>query len=174
MPKELISRFVKMCPTCKIRRPSQQDSETHPDDMDFSDEDGAESPVARRGSVATYKRESASIQPPAGFSSAFAQQNRWMTDLPTLKTKGEYDSPILPDAYAGQELPGALSPHYTTHLSEQLNSMSIPSSEITSPSGFPSSNVRSTGHWQTVNSAYSPPYATKQERGDHIKQERHY
>lgn len=144
------------------------------DKMELSDDECADSPIARGSPVTTYKREPGSIQPHIGFSSAFAQQNRWMTDLPNLKTKAEYDSPMMHDAYTGHELSGALSPHYSTRLSEQLNSMSFPSSEITSPTGFPSSNVRSTGNWQTVNSAYSPPYATKQERRDRIKKERHY
>lgn len=176
VPKELISRFVKMCPTCKIRRPTQQEPETAAEDkMELSDDDCADSPPTRGSPVATFKREPSTIHPPIGFSSAFAQQNRWMTDLPNLKTKGEYGSPMMQDTYAGQELSGALSPHYSTRLSEQLNSMSFPSSEITSPTGFPSSNVRSTGNWNSVNldSAYSP-YPTKQERRDRIKKERHY
>jgi hypothetical protein len=180
VPKELISRFVKMCPTCRIRRPTQQEPESAAEDkMNLSDDDCADSPIARGSAVATYKREPGSIQPAIGFSSAFAQQNRWMTGLPNLKTKSEYDSPMMHDTYAGQELSGALSPHYSTRLSEQLNSMSFPSSaEITSPTGFPSSNVRSTGHLNfestMSNSAYSPPYPTKQERRDRIKRERHY
>ncbi|RMZ78768.1 hypothetical protein DV738_g3695, partial [Chaetothyriales sp. CBS 135597] len=86
VPKELISRFVKLCPTCKVRRGQNRGAMQTPDKESPEDyEDCAEtcSPgnPSRHESVTT-KRSSTSITSPLqmqGSSSLFAHQNRWMT-----------------------------------------------------------------------------------------------
>jgi hypothetical protein len=175
VPKELISRFVKMCPTCRVRRPSRDEPHHHGDDTTPpSDEDMPDSPISRRGSEVDVKRGSMTAHAAAGFSSTFAQQNRWMTDLPTLKTKSEgYDTMPPTTTYAGPGSPSALSPQYSSRLSDQLNAMSFPTSDFSTPGGFPSSNVRSTANWQSVNTPYDAGYPQKQERGGRVKHE-HY
>ena len=170
MPKELISRFVKMCPTCKIRRPSRDERNGSIADSPPSDEDMPDSPEDRRASIPETK-------PPMGFSSTFAQQNRWMADLPGVKSKGktEYYDTVPPASFCDPTSPAAMSPQYTSRLSEQLNAMSFPTAaNMATPSGFPSSNVRSTGNWQSVNTSYNSAYSTKQERGGRVKKEHHY
>ncbi|OQU98546.1 hypothetical protein CLAIMM_04315 [Cladophialophora immunda] len=90
VPKELISRFVKLCPTCQVRRGASRNS---PPDSVKSPETNAEahSPDAltiagsRKGSTATRQGNVNPCLPlqTAGFktSSAFQHQNRWMTPL---------------------------------------------------------------------------------------------
>ena len=188
MPKELISRFVKLCPTCSIRRPSQRDVDAPAGDKDSPEgESGCpDTPLSGRDSLATPKRESVSVHPPLsmhGFSSTFAQQNRWMTDLPASKSRAEYYETMSPASYAPNDESSATASQYPTRMSQHLNSMPFPLgstglAEISSPSGFPSSNVRSTSNWSTVHSAYSPTYSVKQERcsrpGNLAKQEHQY
>jgi hypothetical protein len=176
VPKELISRFVKMCPTCKIRRPSRDERHSTAS-TPASDDEMPDSPEVRRTSFAEPKRESLSLAPPMGFSSTFAQQNRWMADLPSdkSKTKTEYYETMPPTSYGGPQSPAAMSPQYSSRLSEQFNAMSFPSAtEMAASNGFPSSNVRSTGNWQSVNSAYGSAYSSQQERGGRVKKEHHY
>lgn len=175
VPKELISRFVKMCPTCRIRRPSRD--ATIDEDVEKtspSDEDMPDSPVCRRDSASNVKQESTSGQPRMGFSTTFAQQNRWMTDLPNLKTKQEFYDSMAPSAYDRTHTSTDMSAQYTARLSEQMNAMSFPPAEVTSPTGFPSSNIRSTGNWQSFSPAYDTGYTSKQERRPQLKQEHHY
>lgn len=181
VPKELISRFVKACPTCKIRRPSRGediDMGGYEDDHLCDDEDDCPeptSPEARRPSVQSNKRGSVSTAM-SGFSSNFAKQNRWMTDLPDHKAKTDYyDTKTKNDYYdtmnyAAHDNHEVSSPPYSSRISQQLSNMSFSSdTAMTSPTGFPPSSVRSTGNWH--NAAYSA-YSVKPDRhGEHIKQE---
>ena len=92
VPKELISRFVKLCPTCQVRRgsrvPSSSPSKSEPDYMDL-DTSCANTPRASRRPSLSTNRHSYGLQSPmsslTGFSSNFQSQNRWMTpvDLPS-------------------------------------------------------------------------------------------
>lgn len=170
-----------MCPTCKIRRPSQRDVDIGDDEKNSPEDDDDELPVQRRGSVATSKRGSVSLQSPMsvhGFSSTFAQQNRWMSDLPTTKSKSEFYDTMSPSHYPLHDSSGVTLPQYTGRMSSHLNSIPYSTSDVsmagmTSPTGFPSSNLRTTGNWH--NSAYSSAYPIKSDRhGDSIKQEHHY
>ncbi|KPI36501.1 uncharacterized protein AB675_4354 [Cyphellophora attinorum] len=180
VPKELISRFVKACPTCRIRRPSRgEDVEMAGcDDGNLSDDDcpSPSSPDSRLTSVPSSKRGSASNGMP-GFSATFAKQNRWMTDLPETKLKTDYyDTKPKHEYYDTMNYAQHDNhhEHYNSNrISQQLSNMSFSSaSDHTSPTtGYPSSNVRTTSsNWHT-NPAYSA-YSVKADRhGEHIKQE---
>lgn len=86
MPKELISRFVKICPTCQIRRGMNRGS---PQDDDKSPPDFAD-PPSREISPRTKSRQD-SVMPPqdtvdmpmqlVNGSSTFQSQNRWLSDF---------------------------------------------------------------------------------------------
>jgi hypothetical protein len=91
VPKELISRFVKLCPTCQVRRGTSRnsppESERSPEEM--TDPQSPEVPCgpSSRKTSSAHKQIATSEHVPsqaAGFasSSAFEQQNRWMTPLP--------------------------------------------------------------------------------------------
>ena len=178
VPKELISRFVKLCPTCQVRRgagrSSPPESEKSPEDYTQSPETA--SPISRRDSLAT-KRSSVTSHSPlsmAGFGSTFQQQNRWMTPIQPLETKynpaDTYPTSTMSSAnYSTYENSSAVphstmgSSHNSTHYSRGLNQMSFSSSNTSSPTmGFPSSNVRSTNNWHTSQPGYG------------IKREQHY
>ena len=83
VPKELISRFVKLCPTCQVRRGSARASppETDPGSYMHTRSPGFMSPpLSRRESIATRK-SSMDIHSPTshmGGTSDFQRQNRWM------------------------------------------------------------------------------------------------
>lgn len=92
VPKELISRFVKLCPTCQVRRGGAS-ARTSPPDSGRDSYMHAQSPglisppQSRRESIATRKN-SMSIHSPvplggAGGASDFQRQNRWMTPTQT-------------------------------------------------------------------------------------------
>lgn len=83
VPKELISRFVKLCPTCQVRRgsarPSPPDSD-HDSYMHTRSPGLISPPQSRRESIAT-RRSSISLHSPialVGGTSEFQRQNRWM------------------------------------------------------------------------------------------------
>lgn len=86
MPKELISRFVKICPTCQIRRGMNRGS---PQDDEKSPPDFADDP-SRETSPRTKSRQDSvmSTQDPVDMpmqlvngSSTFQSQNRWLSDF---------------------------------------------------------------------------------------------
>ena len=171
MPKELISRFVKLCPTCQVRRGagrnSPPESEKSPENYPPSPETA--SPASRRDSIAA-KHNSITAHSPmsmAGFSSTFQQQNRWMTPLQPSESK--YTSGTYPSTtsssndytmHDGNGLPSPAT--MSTNYGRPMNHMSYSSTSGHSASGFPSSNVRSTNNWQTT-----PP-------GYGVKHEHHY
>lgn len=90
VPKELISRFVKLCPTCRVRRGTSRNS---PPECERSPEARTETqspeataaPNSRKNSM-SHRQLMVNVTLPlqsAGFntSSTFQQQNRWMTPL---------------------------------------------------------------------------------------------
>ena len=92
MPKELISRFVKLCPTCQVRRGTSRNS---PPESVKSPEATTEvqSPetysatTSRKNSTASGHTTSASMSlQRVGYKTTpiFQQQNRWMTPLQPL------------------------------------------------------------------------------------------
>ena len=93
VPKELISRFVKLCPTCQVRRGGASARASPPDSdrdsyMQTRSPGGLISPPqSRRESIGT-RTSSMSMQSPAALGGAvasdFQRQNRWMT--PTQST----------------------------------------------------------------------------------------
>ncbi|KIW18184.1 hypothetical protein PV08_02472 [Exophiala spinifera] len=91
VPKELISRFVKLCPTCQVRRGTARNS---PPELERSPETRVNSHSPEDGGVSESRKSSTSTRSTAvnnvtlpllsaGFpsSAAFQQQNRWMTPL---------------------------------------------------------------------------------------------
>ena len=90
MPKELISRFVKLCPTCQVRRGnnrnSPHESDRSPEELTDPQSPEIPSTPASRKNSSGPKSTTMSMSLPlqtAGFatSSTFEQQNRWMTPL---------------------------------------------------------------------------------------------
>jgi hypothetical protein len=167
VPKELISRFVKICPTCQVRRgagrASTQESEKSPDE--YAHSPGTASPESRRSSLAmTRNMASASSPVLMGFSANLQHQNRWMTPLQPEETKyaqSDSSASTVLGNYSVQD--SRPLPSSSTLNSRNLDHMAFPSvnTQMTS-TGFPSSNVRSTSSWQS-----SPP-------GYGVKQEPHY
>ena len=170
VPKELISRFVKLCPTCKVRRGQNRTSpasEKSPEEYEHSPE--ICSPVSRRDSVVT-KRSSVSVQPLQiqGPNSLFAHQNRWMAPAQPseVKMSDNYQT-TSPSSYISHETmsPSTMTPSRSSMARSDYN-MSFSSvngsSMYPSTSGFPSSHVRSTNNWQRAPPSYN------------IKQEGHY
>ena len=97
VPKELISRFVKLCPTCQVRRGGAS-ARASPPDSDRDSYMQTQSPAlisppqSRRESIAT-RTSSMSMQSPAALGGAgpsdFQRQNRWMTPTqPTHSSNG--------------------------------------------------------------------------------------
>jgi hypothetical protein len=167
VPKELISRFVKLCPTCQVRRgggrASTQESEKSPEDYTHSPE--TRSPESRRSSLAMTRYLGPSNSPVSmGFSANLQHQNRWMTPLQPEETKyaqsESFANTVLGNYGVQDSRPISSS---TTVNGRILDHTSFPSvnTQMTS-TGFPSSNVRSTSNWQP-----SPP-------GYGVKQEPHY
>lgn len=82
MPKELISRFVKLCPTCQIRRGmkgANDDADSGAEDHDGPDD--MDSPVKSRRPSMPGTQESSMADMPAQFvnsTSTFQNQNRWI------------------------------------------------------------------------------------------------
>jgi hypothetical protein len=187
VPKELIARFVKMCPTCIIRRPSNKESAMEDaDDFDGvpdDDCDSPDSPGTRRSSAAgsrhgTIGASTDSSLSMLGITPTFAQQNRWMTDLNTKIKAEDYDSMESP-VYSTHPSPGTMSPHYNASLNQQMNALSFPAThnnigDIPTPSGFPASNVRSTGTWSSINTSYARDYPMKAMHDERIKRETDY
>lgn len=100
VPKELISRFVKLCPTCQVRRGASRNS---PPESEKSPEATLETQSPETISTATSRKNptmngslvnnSLPFQT-AGFksSSTFQQQNRWMTPLQPPQTETHHVS----------------------------------------------------------------------------------
>ena len=91
VPKELISRFVKLCPTCQVRRGTNRNSPPETEVQSPEAKTDVSSPriyaavsSRKNSSVNGYNATTASLPlQTAGFktTSTFQQQNRWMTPL---------------------------------------------------------------------------------------------
>lgn len=86
VPKELISRFVKLCPTCQIRRGQSRGQDVKDDNPSVTSLDDetvvdSGSPVKARQSSAARVQESNMMDLPmqlVNSTSAFQHQNRWL------------------------------------------------------------------------------------------------
>lgn len=106
MPKELISRFVKLCPTCRERRGAAfpADEENIPPNPTTTNAESVSgdvrSPLKRRRSEATSDNETAGVMNlPSQLknsSPAFRAQNRWLSGLPHQSTFDENFTPAPP------------------------------------------------------------------------------
>lgn len=90
VPKELISRFVKLCPTCQTRRGMNRNSPLERD-RELPEVDAGIDVAGEVEAKANLKRESVMIAEEQGMlsmpmqlvssSSTFQNQNRWMTEF---------------------------------------------------------------------------------------------
>lgn len=100
VPKELISRFVKLCPTCQIRRGMNRnsppgDAENLPDFNDTDSPPGDdESPTKSRRESTISNQGSSFLHMPTQLvnsSTTFQTQNRWLSDFhPQAAYEGMY------------------------------------------------------------------------------------
>lgn len=89
VPKELISRFVKLCPTCQIRRGQNRGQDIKEDSLSPPSLDNdtvvdAESPIKSRHESTTRTQENSIMDLPmqlVNSTSAFQNQNRWLSDF---------------------------------------------------------------------------------------------
>jgi hypothetical protein len=96
VPKELISRFVKLCPTCQVRRGTARGSlldtekDSPPDYNDVLTSPNLLSPPdSRSSSVASRQSRGNSFAPSqtGNFApSLYQAQNRWMSSAPQLQS----------------------------------------------------------------------------------------
>jgi hypothetical protein len=99
VPKELISRFVKLCPTCRVRRGTARTSPTgsdkgSPDHMDAQSQSEMHSPPDSRGSSIVSRQYSVSSELPfrqTSYNTTFQSQNRWMSSDPQAQS---YSGPV--------------------------------------------------------------------------------
>jgi hypothetical protein len=174
VPKELISRFVKLCPTCQVRRGGAS-TRTSPPDCDRDSYMHTQSPglisppQSRRESIATRKSSMTMHSPVAlgggGEASEFQRQNRWMTTtqsshssnaaLHTLPASGYNTIPTNPPMSAISSLNSAHGPNNShtnfntpVHNDNQLayNSNALRFAH-TSQSAFPYSTIKQEGHY---------------------------
>ncbi|KAK5951107.1 hypothetical protein OHC33_007860 [Knufia fluminis] len=138
VPKELISRFVKLCPTCRIRRGTDRNSP--PDDAksppDFNDTDSPldddESPIKprRESTVSTQEHNFMDSMPTqlVNGSTTFQSQNRWLSDF--HPPQGAYDGMYSPTTHGSASSFSAVNGmnnydqhaiHPNTHLSTMTN-----------------------------------------------------
>ncbi|RMD42272.1 hypothetical protein DV735_g2847, partial [Chaetothyriales sp. CBS 134920] len=145
VPKELISRFVKLCPTCKVRRGQNRgtmhtpDKES-PEDYDDCAETCSLGNSSRRESETTKRSSPEEGKISEGYHAAPSESSY-------LGQDSMEHSNIAPSSMAPSTSMVGRSDH-------SLAFASITGSGMYSPSGFPSSNLRSTNHWQRGPSAY--------------------
>ncbi|EXJ93560.1 hypothetical protein A1O1_01952 [Capronia coronata CBS 617.96] len=170
VPKELISRFVKLCPTCQVRRGTNRnsppESEKSPEArMEAQSPDTASATDSRKDSMAG-RQPSLNINLPlqsAGFnsSSAFQQQNRWMTPLQPQQT----ETHRINDVSNGTNL----NSHETYNT---MPPMPMNCTNSTLP-GLAYSTVNNFGSDTTSSSAYSSDSLTQVTHG-HVPTENNY
>jgi hypothetical protein len=185
VPKELISQFVKLCPTCQVRRGTSRGSPPSLDKstsgyMDTHSSDTISPSQSRRQSVATT-RDSVMVHSPlsmAGFSSTFQSQSRWMTttqpanrvvDLQAGSSEGTALSSFstFPDCISIKIAASSSTGANSNGLSSDMNySNGIETSPTT---GYPSNRLRAiNGSHHTM----SPNYDMKYEHS--VKEEDHF
>lgn len=110
MPKELISRFVKLCPTCRERRGTNCAADDDNGQLDSSSA-VSKSPQAQgkpsrkhcRGEIISASNDpTGSEMPPQliNASPTFQNQNRWLSGFPQLRLSYEDNYPS-PTAFVG-------------------------------------------------------------------------
>lgn len=136
VPKELISRFVKLCPTCQVRRGMNRNSppnegKSPPDFNDTDsppDDDEAPTKARRESSIST--QETSFLDMPAQLvngSPMFQNQNRWLSGF--QPPHSAYDSMYTPTTTNGQtsSFPAVSSmseyDHHATHTNTHLSRM---------------------------------------------------
>lgn len=76
VPKELISRFVKICPTCQVRRGTSRNSPTDEDkEMDFGEDDEKLSKSRRPSHMNQDENQTQSFESTVPYTT----QNRWLS-----------------------------------------------------------------------------------------------
>ena len=174
VPKELISRFVKLCPTCQVRRGGAS-ARTSPPDSDRDSYMQTRSPglisppQSRRESIATRKSSMSMHSPAAlgggGRASEFQRQNRWMTPIQSshssnatlhnLPNSGYSTIPANPPMSAVSSLNSTHDPNNShTNFTTQVhngNQVAYNSNALlfahTSHSAFPYSTIKQEGHY---------------------------
>lgn len=173
VPKELISRFVKLCPTCQVRRGGAS-ARTSPPDSDrdsfmHNQSPGLISPPqSRRESVATRKSSMSMHSPAAlggGGASEFLRQNRWMMPiqsshssnaaLHSIPNSGYNTIPANPPMSAISSLNSTHAPNNSpTNFNTRVhndNQVAYNSNALrfahTPHSAFPYSTIKQEGHY---------------------------
>ncbi|KAJ9617725.1 uncharacterized protein PV06_01650 [Exophiala oligosperma] len=150
VPKELISRFVKLCPTCQVRRGTARNS---PPELERSPEARMNSHSPEDSAVSGSRKNSTSSRSTttnvtlpllsAGFpsSAAFQQQNRWMT--PLSPQQDSMESNRLPSNNIKQEVYNTMPPMPITCADSAPTGMSFSSVNGSFSSVSTSSNAYS-------------------------------
>lgn len=116
VPKELISRFVKLCPTCQVRRGTSRNTPPHSEkgtepctDTNCSDETSGAYPRALSTSRTTTNRHphlspSQHLQATnfKAVSAVFEQQSRWMTPIQAQQSENHL-TPHSPSSHIGSQ-----------------------------------------------------------------------
>lgn len=137
MPKELISRFVKLCPTCQVRRGTARNS---PPESERSPETrinshSSEEMLSRSTVVNNSTVPFLSVELPG--SATFQQQNRWITPLsPQQATLGSsntkhevYDTMLSAPITYADNAPTGMS---FSFVNTSFSSVAVPSSAYNS------------------------------------------
>lgn len=125
VPKELISRFVKLCPTCRIRRGMNrnspgEDQDTPPDMDDTEPNDEIDSPVKSRRESTIGAQDNRMVDMPMQLvngSTTFQSQNRWLSDFHTPQSA--YDSLYSPASTAATSSFSAVNSYEHNHSNRQ-------------------------------------------------------
>jgi hypothetical protein len=141
VPKELISRFVKLCPTCQTRRGTNRDEpiETSPkhEASDVTSPEMLSPPPSRRESTIGGLNSvgpSLSFQQSFKTTAAWSQQNRWMTPA---QPGGDQDN-LSPISTQG---PIHRSDHYNTIPPLSCTTASGPSYSFASSTSYGSNHT---------------------------------
>ncbi|KAI1619503.1 hypothetical protein EDD37DRAFT_208265 [Exophiala viscosa] len=172
VPKELISRFVKLCPTCQVRRGTARNSppesvKSADTRMNTQSPDNIGVASSRKNSMSS-RQSLASVTLPlqsAGFNSSatFQQQNRWMTPLPPQQTQMDIKMPL------------PTSSSNSVKIRDSYNTMPpIPMNHgHTTPSGLSFSSVNSYTSVSTPSTAYTSDSLSQPTHG-HVSTEHNY
>ncbi|KAL2415348.1 hypothetical protein ABEF91_004990 [Exophiala dermatitidis] len=169
VPKELISRFVKLCPTCQVRRGTRNsppESEKSPETrMEEQSPEAISTTNSRKNSTASRQLNTNANLPlqTAGFNSSptFQQQNRWMTPLQPPQADTHRSNHISPV--------GNLNTHDSYNI---IPPMPMNCSNATPP-GLTFPSVSSYGNTNNPPSTYSTGSLTQVAHG-HVGAESNY
>ena len=136
VPKELISRFVKLCPTCQVRRGTAHASPPTSDKGSISDYldqqspphiDMLSPPKSRRSSIASRQCGTSAVTPgqASSYNTAFQTQNRWMSSAPQITSPiSTYSGPMnvlipTPSHTLGSNVSSPVN--YSTSILQSMN-----------------------------------------------------